>query len=172
MRFFFLLFIIIPLTELLLLFKVSDYIGAINTLLLVIVTATVGVAVLRHQGFSTWRRANQRMAGGEMPAQEMVEGLLLAVAGALLLTPGLITDAIGFTLLLPVSRHWLARRAIASGKVMMGPGMGGFHSFSYEVHSRHHTHASGSDVFEGEFSREQGPNRHLHQPSGDEKTSK
>jgi UPF0716 protein FxsA len=173
MRFLFLLFIVIPISELLLLFEVSDHIGAINTLLLVIATATIGVTVLRRQGFSTLRRANERMASGEIPAQEMLEGLLLGIAGALLLTPGLITDAIGFTLLTPVSRQWLARRAIASGKFMINPGMTGFHSFTYEVHSHQPPRQeAGSDIFEGEFSREQSLDRHLQRSRDDEKKSK
>ena len=75
-------FIVIPIAELLLLFEVADLIGGLATLGLVIVTAFVGVNVLRIQGFSTLSRANRRMAGGELPGQEIVEGLLLAFAGA------------------------------------------------------------------------------------------
>jgi len=118
-------FIVIPIAELLLLFEVADLIGGLATLGLVIVTAFVGINVLRIQGFSTLSRANQRMAGGELPGQEIVEGLLLAFAGALLLTPGLITDAIGFVLLTPPLRQRLAARLMRSGTGFFVGGMGG-----------------------------------------------
>lgn len=118
-------FIVIPIAELLLLFEVADLIGGLATLGLVIVTAFVGINVLRIQGFSTLSRANQRIAGGELPGQEIVEGLLLAFAGALLLTPGLITDAIGFALLTPPLRRRLAARLMRSGTGFFVGGMRG-----------------------------------------------
>ncbi|MEX0740107.1 MAG: FxsA family protein [Pseudohongiella sp.] len=118
-------FIVIPIAELLLLFEVADLIGGLATLGLVIVTAFVGINVLRIQGFSTLSRANQRMAGGELPGQEIVEGMLLAFAGALLLTPGLITDAIGFALLTPPIRRKLALRLMRSGTGFFVGGMSG-----------------------------------------------
>lgn len=118
-------FIVIPIAELLLLFEVADLIGGLATLGLIIVTAFVGFNVLRIQGFSTLSRANQRMAGGELPGQEIVEGLLLAFAGALLLTPGLITDSIGFTLLTPPIRRRLAMRMMRNGTRFFVGGMSG-----------------------------------------------
>lgn len=118
-------FIVIPIAELLLLFEVADLIGGLATLGLVIVTAFVGFNVLRIQGFSTLNRANQRMAGGELPGQEIVEGLLLAFAGALLLTPGLITDSIGFALLTPPIRRRLAARMMRNGTGFFVRGMRG-----------------------------------------------
>lgn len=125
MKFPLLAFIIIPIAELLLLFEVADLIGGLATLGLVIVTAFIGINVLRIQGFSTLNRANQRMANGELPGQEIVEGMLLAFAGALLLTPGLITDAIGFALLTPPLRRKLARRVLRSGTGFFVGGMSG-----------------------------------------------
>jgi len=118
-------FIVVPIAELLLLFEVADLIGGLATLGLVIVTAFVGINVLRIQGFNTISRANQRMAGGELPGQEIVEGMLLAFAGALLLTPGLITDAIGFALLTPPIRRKLALRLMRSGTGFFVGGMRG-----------------------------------------------
>jgi UPF0716 protein FxsA len=120
-----LLFIVVPMAELLLLFEVAARIGGIYTLLLVITTAFVGVNVLRLQGFKTWHRANQRMTFGELPGQEIVEGMLLAFAGALLLTPGLITDVIGFSLLTPPLRKRLASRLLRSGSGFFFVGMRG-----------------------------------------------
>lgn len=128
MRFPLLAFIVIPIAELLLLFEVADMIGGLATLGLVICTAFIGLSVLRRQGFNTLNRANQRMQSGQLPGQEIVEGMMLAVAGALLLTPGLITDAIGFCLLTPFIRRRLAARALRSGT---GFFVGGFQSRSY-----------------------------------------
>ena len=86
------------------LITIGGYIGAASTVLLVLLTAVVGIVLLRAQGFSTLWRGGEKLKRGEMPAQEMIEGLVLAVSGALLLTPGFITDVIGFAGLLPFSR--------------------------------------------------------------------
>lgn len=109
------LFVVVPMAELLLLFEVAERIGGFTTLMLVITTAMVGVTILKRQGLGTLRRADLRMQQGQLPAQEIVEGILLAVAGAMLLTPGLITDVAGFTLLAPPSRRAIARRILRSG---------------------------------------------------------
>jgi UPF0716 protein FxsA len=119
MRFPLIIFIVIPIAELLLLFKVADLIGGGWTLLLVIITAFIGISLLKRQGISTWQRASGRMRGGQLPGQEIIEGMLLAFAGALLLTPGLITDTIGFVLLTPPLRHRIARRIMRSGTSVM-----------------------------------------------------
>jgi UPF0716 protein FxsA len=126
MRFPFLVFVIIPMAELYLLFTVAEWIGGLTTLALVILTAGIGLSVLRVQGFATLTRANQRMAQGELPGQEIVEGMMLAIAGALLLTPGLITDVIGFTLLTPMFRRRLAQRAMKKGTFFFMGGSTGF----------------------------------------------
>lgn len=110
MPIFLIAFIVLPIVEMVVLIEVGGIIGALNTVGLVLLTAVIGAALLKHQGLATLTRANQRMASGEMPAKEVAEGLLLAIGGALLLTPGFITDGIGFMCLLPGSRHWLAAR--------------------------------------------------------------
>lgn len=127
MRFAMLMLLIIPITELYLLFALADLIGGLTTLLIVIVTAFTGISVLRRQGLSTLRRADQRMRAGQMPGQEIVEALLLTFAGALLITPGLLTDCIGFALLTPAIRGRLAARLLARGNGMF---MGGFYRSS------------------------------------------
>ncbi len=124
MRIPFVAFIIIPIAELLLLFEVADLIGGGYTLLLIIVTAFIGITVLKKQGFNTLRRAGARMRSGQLPAQEIVEGMLLAFAGALLLTPGFITDSIGFTLLTSPLRVRIARRILRSGSGFFMAGAG------------------------------------------------
>lgn len=126
MRIPFLAFVIIPMAELYLLFTVAAWVGGLTTLALVILTAGIGLSVLRVQGFATLARANQRMAQGQLPGQEIVEGMMLAIAGALLLTPGLITDVVGFTLLTPLFRRHLAKRVMKKGSFFFMGGGGQF----------------------------------------------
>ncbi|MCR9261474.1 MAG: FxsA family protein [Pseudomonadaceae bacterium] len=102
-----LIFFITPIVEMYLLITVAGYIDAWPTIALVMLTAVIGVALLKRQGLATLTRGVSRMNAGEVPAQEMAEGILLAVAGALLLTPGFVTDAVGFVLLFPPSRQAL-----------------------------------------------------------------
>jgi UPF0716 protein FxsA len=109
----FIVFIIIPLIELAVILKVNSYIGIGWTLSLIIITAFIGVKLLRRQGISTLLRANQKMQQGQIPAQELAEGFLLALAGAFLLTPGFVTDASGFLLLIPATRQALVHKVIA-----------------------------------------------------------
>lgn len=120
------LFIVMPIVEMTILIKVGTMIGALNTVGLVLLTAVIGAALLRQQGLSTLLKANQRLNSGELPAQEVAEGLILAVGGALLLTPGFVTDTIGFLCLIPGSRHWLAGQAM---KRMVVAGQSGSFSF-------------------------------------------
>jgi UPF0716 protein FxsA len=114
------LFLVVPLFEIYLLIQVGGVIGAGWTVFLVVFTAVIGVWLLRIQGISTLMRAQQRLQNNEMPAQEMLEGMGLVVAGALLLTPGFFTDTIGFLLLFPPTRMWLIGR-IVSRMVVSGP---------------------------------------------------
>ncbi len=109
MRFLFLFFIIIPIIEITLLINVGQAIGAWYTVGLVLLSAFIGVNMLRYQGLSTLARAQQKMNAGEMPAGEMIEGIVLAVGGALLITPGFVTDVIGFCCLVPFTRQLLAK---------------------------------------------------------------
>lgn len=116
MPFFLLLFIGVPLIEIALFIQVGGQLGVFNTVALVVLTAIIGVALLRWQGLETLTRARARMERGQMPAREMAEGLMLLVAGALLLTPGFFTDALGFLLLIPHLRYglfaWLGPRFV------------------------------------------------------------
>ena len=96
-----------------LLIEVGSTIGTLPTIALVMLTAVIGVALLRRQGLATLTRGLGRLQRGEVPAQEMAEGILLAISGALLLTPGFVTDAVGFAFLLPASRVVIARRLLS-----------------------------------------------------------
>ena len=113
-----LLFIIIPLVELYVIIAVGEEIGALWTVILVLLTAVIGVNMLRIQGMSTLIRAQRNMSQGAIPAMEMVEGIALAVAGVLLITPGFITDSIGFLLLIPASRRAIIRYIMARATVV------------------------------------------------------
>ena len=112
MSLFLFLFIVLPIAEMAVLIKVGGIIGVLNTVALVLLTAIVGAWLLRQQGLATLLKAHQRLNSGELPAREVAEGLILAVGGALLLTPGFITDTMGFLCLLPGTRHWLAAQAL------------------------------------------------------------
>ena len=120
MSVFLFLFIIMPIAEMAVLIKVGGMIGVLNTVGLVLLTAVIGAWLLRQQGLATLLKASQRLNSGELPAREVAEGLILAVGGALLLTPGFITDTVGFLCLIPGTRHWLAaqllKRMVAAGR--------------------------------------------------------
>jgi len=107
-----LIFLVVPVIEIFLLIQVGSVIGAWWTIGLVVLTAIIGVRLLKIQGISTLMRAQEKMQTGQMPAQEMLEGIGLIVAGAFLLTPGFFTDAFGFCLLIPPARAWLVSRAV------------------------------------------------------------
>jgi UPF0716 protein FxsA len=104
MRFALLLFIVMPIVEMWLLITIGTYIGALSTIALVLLTALIGIGLLREQGVSTLWRGREKLQQGKIPAQEMMEGIVLAVSGALLLTPGFVTDTIGLLGLMPFSR--------------------------------------------------------------------
>lgn len=150
----FTVFIIVPLLEMLVLFEVAGRLGGIQTLLMVVLTAAIGVQVLKQQSFSTLLRANDRIRQGQLPAQEIIEGMLLAAAGAMLLTPGFLTDTLGFLCLTGPVRRPLAGRLVGTGAVWAG----WFGSFSRRNGSARGDQAFGDratprgQVFEGEYS--------------------
>ncbi len=113
MRFFFLAFLLVPLIEIYFLIAVGGVVGAGPTILLVVFTAMLGAFLVRAQGFSTLARARTHLARVQLPAMEALEGLLLFVAGALLLTPGFFTDAVGFVFLIPPLRRGIIGAVIA-----------------------------------------------------------
>jgi UPF0716 protein FxsA len=112
MRIWFLIFVATPIVEMYLLIEVGGYIGAPATIALVMLTALIGITLLRRQGLATLTRGVARLQQGEVPAQEMAEAILLGIAGALLLTPGFVTDGVGFALLTPGIRQRLIVRVV------------------------------------------------------------
>jgi len=110
LRLLFILFITLPLLELYVLIHVGSGIGGLNTIALCLLTAFIGGILIRWQGLMTLMDAQRRMAAGDLPAEHAFHGILLALAGVLLFTPGFITDSAGFLLLFPPLRRWLIHR--------------------------------------------------------------
>ena len=107
-KIFLILFITIPLVEIAILIKIGKIIGAGYTIALVIGTAFLGVSLLRIQGISTLAKVQANVNRGQLPATELIEGLILLISGVLLLTPGFFTDMLGFLMLVPMLRQRLA----------------------------------------------------------------
>lgn len=114
-------FISIPVLEIAVFITVGGRIGLWPTLAIIVLTAMIGAALVRHQGIAVIGRVQQSLDAGRFPVAEVFDGLCLLVAGALLLTPGFVTDAFGFLLLVPrvraALRAWLGRYLLASGRV-------------------------------------------------------
>lgn len=105
----FLLLVTVPLIEFWLLYRLAVSTNLITTILIVISTGGVGSFLARQQGIATLNRFRIATAEGRMPSEEIRDGAMILFAGALLLTPGILTDAFGFLLLIPWSRSWLGR---------------------------------------------------------------
>ena len=110
----FLAFTLIPLVEIYLLIKLGQNFGAITSILLVIFTGILGAYLARMEGLRTLFRIQETMREGRMPGEELLDALLIAIAGLVLITPGFITDVVGFLLLFPFTRmlekNWLKER--------------------------------------------------------------
>ncbi len=119
-----LLFIVVPLVELFLLLQLADLISGWWTFVLVIATGVVGATLARIEGLFVLQRIERELREGKLPAASLVDGLMVLVAAALLITPGILTDLVGFTLLIPPIRRlyrraflaWLRRRVNAGGR--------------------------------------------------------
>lgn len=111
------LFVVVPVAEISLLIDIGSDIGLANTLLIVIFTAILGAYLVRQQGFATLANVQSEMNAGRVPAMQMAEGVALLFAGAVLLTPGFITDAVGFALLTPPIRRALISWVASKGFV-------------------------------------------------------
>jgi UPF0716 protein FxsA len=128
-----LLFTIVPLVELYILIKIGSRIGGVNTILLVVTTAMAGAWLARLQGLRTLQQIQVSLSQGQIPAEELIDGVLILVGGILLITPGVLTDLFALVLLFPITRtyfkRWLRRRfdrIVASGDVRLYYRGGGF----------------------------------------------
>jgi UPF0716 protein FxsA len=117
-----LLFTIVPLIELLLLIELGGKIGAANTVAVVIMTGFAGAALARSQGFGILNRIQSELAQGKLPGASLLDGLFVFAGGLLLLTPGLLTDILGFCLLVPAAREPLKRYLIRHFKTKLQSG--------------------------------------------------
>ena len=138
------LFLFVPIAEITLLINVGSSIGVGKTILIVIITAILGAYLVRQQGLATYFKLQEELNAGRMPAMQMAEGIALLFAGAVLLTPGFITDALGFALLTPPIRRviiaWVAKKGIIQARTSSSPFQSG------------PTSKTDSKVIEGEYS--------------------
>jgi len=143
-RWYIALLLLVPLADVLFLFVVADLLGWTGTVLLVVLTGLVGMLLVRAEGRQTIRRLQRKVGTGELPTTELMDGALLVAAGAFLLTPGVVTDALGFLLAVPITRYpireLLARYVVrpyldkrADGFVTGGVWTGGFPQDAYEM---------------------------------------
>lgn len=102
-----LLFVAVPFVELFVIIQVGQAVGVLPTLAMLIVVSVVGAKLVKREGLGVWRRANERLQAGQMPGKELLDGVMILFAGALLLTPGFISDLVGILLLLPPVRAGL-----------------------------------------------------------------
>ncbi|NKF49163.1 FxsA family protein [Shewanella sp. WXL01] len=166
--FFILLFVVIPVVELNVLIQVGEVLGSWTTVGLVFFTAIVGVSLVRSQGISTLMTAQQKMAQGEAPGQEIAEAMMLAMAGVLLLIPGFVTDFVGLLLLTPITRAPIAsfvfkrmKLKVMSNSQFRG-GFGPQGPFQQGPFEQGNPFDQGN-TFDGDFERKQDPSPRSHQ---------
>ena len=105
-----LLFTVIPLIELYLLIQVGRYLGSFQTIMIVLITGIIGGLLARSQGLSVQKQIRVDLQKGIIPTDSLIDGCFILIAGALLITPGMITDVFGFILMIPFFRGWLKKR--------------------------------------------------------------
>lgn len=103
-------FVLVPLVELTLLVQLYQETSFLFTLMVVMMTGILGVNLARHQGLSAWQAIHRQLAQGRNPSTEIMNGVMILLAGAFLMTPGLLTDCVGFGLLIPQIRRRLGKR--------------------------------------------------------------
>ncbi|WP_150137141.1 FxsA family protein [Candidatus Enterovibrio altilux] len=143
------IFITVPIIEIVLFTQVSDIFGWWLTVTLILLTTFVGASIVHSQGILTLLLVQQRLLQGELPAEQIIKGILLAGAGVLLLMPGFMTDSMGMILLLPWSRVWLTNQIIR--RVKIAGLQNNFNSDPFKKDDR--GKSNGNDTFEGEYER-------------------
>ena len=145
----FLLFTLVPLAELVLLMWISRYTTVLGTIAIVLATGFAGAALARHQGWRTWQRLQEELRSGKPPADALLDGVMILIAGALMITPGVLTDAVGFALLFPPVRFLLKGRL---RNRLMSQTTVQFHSFGGTGEVQSHDD-SRTNVIDAEFTR-------------------
>jgi UPF0716 protein FxsA len=97
-------FVVVPIVEIYLLIQVGSVVGALNTIALLVLVSIIGAWLVRREGTGVWQRLQATLASGRVPGNELIDGLLIVLGGALMLTPGFLTDIAGLVLILPPSR--------------------------------------------------------------------
>lgn len=166
LRIFLLLFIVVPIIEIALLLQVGGLIGGLNTLLLIVATAVIGAVLVKQQGIQNWLTMQKKLASGRPPAMEMVSGILIFLAGVMLITPGLMTDIIGLVLLFPASRKVIVAYLL---KHLFVRGQAGFAQFQFRQRGNFRPEAdthqqSEGTVIDGEYSHQKKSTERLVQP--------
>jgi len=128
----FVLFVVVPASELMLLIKITEATDLSTTIMIILITGIIGATLAKQQGLQALMRIQQSLQQGKMPADEIVDGLMILIAGVVLITPGLLTDTAGFLLLIPPCRSFIKKFVVKSFKkrmVVMTPnGAAGFGS--------------------------------------------
>lgn len=125
----FILFTIIPIAELYLLIKVGGMIGALNTVLIIFLTAVIGAYLAKTQGFIVIRKIKQALNEGHLPARELLDGLFVLLGGFTLLTPGFLTDFIGLSMLFPLTRMLYIKLGVRIIQNKIETGQWGIHRY-------------------------------------------
>ena len=144
MKFLLPIFIILPIIEMYFLIQVGSFIGALSTISLVILTAIIGLMVIKAQGFQALMKAKVKVRNGEMPTEEISTGFFLIISGLFLLTPGFFTDSIGFLFLVPQ-----VRLVIRNLMIFFLPNL-----FVNPIFSKKNPTSIDDDWIEGEFKKE------------------
>ena len=125
------LFIVVPIFELILLIQIGQWVGTLPTIALIIFTGVLGAFLVKRQGMRVLTRANSQIQTGQLPADALFDGAIILVAGAFLMTPGILTDTMGFLCLIPPTRRIIKKfiasrfkKMVQNGQVFVGP-MGG-----------------------------------------------
>ncbi len=128
----FLLLLVLPIAELYVIVQVGQQIGILPTIVLLIGVSVVGAWLLKREGLATWRRFQATMRRGQVPAKEATDGALILLGGALLMTPGFISDIVGLMLVLPPTRALVknAFRRFIGGMVLKRAGAPGFAAYA------------------------------------------
>ncbi len=143
---FLIIFVIIPMAEILLFMAVGGKIGFLTTLFLAFLTAVIGGWIVKYQGLTTIAHIRMAMERGQMPLDELFDGICLIIAGATLITPGFLTDFIGFTLLIPPARN--AMRHIIRTRTSWG-----VEGFATNSQDRNANSPPPGEIIEGDFER-------------------
>ncbi|EOW9110575.1 FxsA family protein [Vibrio cholerae] len=151
------LFIAVPVIEIALFIQVGGVLGVWPTIALVLLTAIVGASLVRSQGLQTLLTVQQRLAQGQLPAQQILEGVMLAVAGVLLLTPGFFTDILGMLVLLPAPRAYFAKQLMS--RVVVGNIHASGAGFEQPNPFYDRANPNGT-TYEGEFERKDDQDQH------------